>query len=146
MPDPSSPPDPLRPLPSPPPPSSFPPSPSHLYHRAASPLHTFHHSTLTLLLSSLQSHVGSALTYVGIGASPVGFDISRSIHRAEGIDPVYEWGKWWAGLARHTHHTTRHTLSPLIHATRPHQLPPSPPHLPLLHPLPSSPLTLLPPA
>ena len=96
------------------------PTPAYHAHRSGSIMDCFKHTVLLHLHSELREAYGTSITYVGVGGGGAGVasDISDSILRQSGIDCVYEYGRWFARLARSTHHTVQHSFIPLMQAVR----------------------------
>ena len=96
------------------------PTPAYHAHRSGSSLDCFKHTVLLHLHDELAEAYGTAITHVGVGGGGAGVapDISNSILRQSGVDCVYEYGRWFARLARSTHHTIKHSFIPLMQAVR----------------------------
>ena len=120
--DPSNTAFPLPPLPPLPANTDFLPSytPAYHTHRSGSSIDCFKHSMLLQLYGEMTEAYSTAITYVGVGGGGGGVatDISGSLMRQSGVDCVYEYGRWWARLARRTHDTVKHSLIPLMQAVR----------------------------
>ena len=96
------------------------PTPTYHAHRSGSSIDCFKHTVLLHLFDEMCEAYGTSITYVGVGGGGAGVasDMSNSLLRQSGIDCVYEYGRWFARLARSSHHTIRHSFIPLMQAVR----------------------------